>query len=75
METNRPEFRVRKSDIAKFEPETKEILNWGSVLRGDPKKVPEKALKQKIVNNRKDLLRKDLGSKKDKTQQTTNGRR
>ena len=45
------------------EPDTKEIINWGILLR-QPKKVQEKTLEQMIVNHRKDLLRKNLCSKK-----------
>ena len=42
----------------------KEMPNEDIISREGPKGGQEKTLEQKIVNQRKDLLRKDLGSKK-----------
>ena len=63
-ETNRPEFCVRNSDIAKFGTQNERDTELGQYIERRPKKVHKKTLEQTIVNNRKDLLRKDLGSKK-----------
>ena len=63
-EPNRPEFRVRNSDIAKFGTRNEQDTELGQYIERSPKKIFEKTLEQKITNHRKDLVRKNLGSKK-----------
>ena len=38
--------------------------SWPQYIDRRPKKIQEKTLEQKIINHKKDLVRKDLGSKK-----------
>ena len=64
---NRPEVRVRNSDISNFETRHKRDTELGQYIEKRPKKGQEKALEQKIINQKRDLLRKDLGNKKIKS--------
>ena len=55
---------TRNSDFAKFGTRNERDTELGQYIERRPKKVHEKNFEQKTVNHRKDLLRKDLGSKK-----------
>ena len=63
-ETNRPEIRVRNSGIAIFGTRNEQDTELGQYIERTSKKIHKKTLEQKIVNDRKNLTRKDLGSKK-----------
>ena len=56
-ETNRPEVRVRNSDIAKFGTRNERDTELGLYIESRPKKLQEKSVEQKIINHKKDLLR------------------
>ena len=63
-ETNRPEICVKNSDIDKFATRNERYAELGQYIERRSKKVQEKTLEQKIVKHKKDLIRKDSGSKK-----------
>ena len=63
-EPNKPKVRVRNSDIAKFGTKKERDTELGQYIDRRPKKIQEKTEEQKNINTKKDLLRKDLGSKK-----------
>ena len=63
-EPNRQEVRVRNSDIAKSGTKNKRGTELGQYIKRRPEKISEKKLERKITNNRRDLIRKDLGSMK-----------
>ena len=65
-EHNRPEVRERNSDIAKFGTKNERDTELGQYIDRRPKKIQEKTLEKKTINHKKDLLWKDLGSKKNK---------
>ena len=56
---NRPEVRVRKSDNAKFGTRNEQHTELSQYIDRGPEKNQEKTLKQRIINHKKDLLRKD----------------
>ena len=59
----RKEVHVRYLDLAKFGTRNEKETEHGQCFDGRPRKVKEKTLEQKIINHKRDLLRKDLGSK------------
>ena len=61
---NRPEVRFQSSEIAKFGMQNERDADLAQYIDRRPKEFPVKNLEQKIINHKKDLLRKDLGSKK-----------
>ena len=61
---NKPEVRLRNSDLAKLVTECERDTNLAQYAERRPPKRNDKTLEQKISNHKKDLLRKDLGSKK-----------
>ena len=61
---NRPEVRVRIYDIAKFGTRNERYTELGQYFERCPKKTHEKTFEHKITNHRKDLVGKNLGSKK-----------
>ena len=63
-EPNRQEERVRNSDIAKFGTKNERDTELAQYIEPRRKKISEKTLEQKITNHRRNLIRKDLGSKK-----------
>ena len=63
-EPNRPEFRVRNSDIAKFATRNERDTELGQCIEQRPTKIHEKTLEQKNTNHRKYLVCKNLDSKK-----------
>ena len=63
-EPNRQEVRVRNSDIANFGTKNERDTELSQYIERRLKKISEKTLEQKITNHRRDLIRKDLGSKK-----------
>ena len=63
-EPNRPEVRVRISDIAKFGTRNERRRTRSTSRQATEKKKQENTLEQKIINHKNALLRKDLGSKK-----------
>ena len=62
-EPDRPEVRVKSSDIAKCGSRNERDTALEQYIERRPKKA-QKILEQKIANHRKDLLKKDMGSKK-----------
>ena len=71
---NRQEVSVRNSDIAQMGTKAKRDTDLGVYLERRPKKIYEKTVEQKIIKHRRDLVRKNLGDKKDKEKQETSGR-
>ena len=53
-EPNRPEVRVRNSDIAKFAMQNKRNTELSQYIDRRPKKVQEKTLEQKIIKPQKE---------------------
>ena len=70
-EPDRQEMRVRNSDIAKFGTKNERDMELGQDIERRPEKNSEKTLKQKNTNHRRDLIRKDLESKKIKRNKKT----
>ena len=62
--SNGQEVRVQNSDNAKFGTKAERYLDFGQYLERRPKKIYEKTVEQKIVNHRRDLVRKNLVDKK-----------
>ena len=63
-EPNRPEVRVRNSDIAKFGTKAERDSELTQYVERRPKKIPEKTIEQKINKHRRDLIRKNTGEKR-----------
>ena len=61
---NEPEVRVRNSYIAKFVTKHEKDTELALYANRRPHKLNQKTLEQKLQNQKKDLLRKDFGSKK-----------
>ena len=65
-EPNRQEVRVQNSDIAKFGTKAERDTYLGQYIERRPNKIYEKAVEQKIIKFRKDLVRKITGDQKKK---------
>ena len=63
-EPNRQEVRVRNCGIPKFGSKAERYSNLGQYIVRRPKKIYEKAVEQKIIKHRRDLVKKNLGDKK-----------
>ena len=63
-EPNRPEVQVRNSNIAKLGTKSERDTDLLHYADKRPPKISEKTLEQKILNHKKNLLRKDLGKRK-----------
>ena len=63
-EPNKPEVRVRYSDIAKFGTKHKRETDFAEYPERIPPKFHDKTLEQKIQNHKKNLLQTNLDRKK-----------
>ena len=68
-EPKRPKVLVHDSDIDKFGTKHEYETELGQYIDRRPKKIHEMTFEQEINNPKKDLLRKDLGSKRIKRSQ------
>ena len=63
-ELNRPEVRVRNSDMTKFDTKHERDTELGQYFDRKPEKRHEKSLEQKITKHKKDLWEKILWAKR-----------